>query len=57
MDLKAVELLSPGNMDHVVGQRPMAHGKPVLTCLEAMSIPGHVSSCPSDIYGLVSHTR
>lgn len=30
-------MLSPGDMGHVVGQRLIAHGMPVLTCLEGRS--------------------
>jgi 3-hydroxyisobutyrate dehydrogenase-like beta-hydroxyacid dehydrogenase len=37
MDLRTVGLLSPGDMGHVVGQRLIAHGMPVLTCLEGRS--------------------
>jgi 3-hydroxyisobutyrate dehydrogenase-like beta-hydroxyacid dehydrogenase len=37
MELKAVGLLSPGDMGHVVGQRLITHGMPVLTCLEGRS--------------------
>ena len=37
MELRAVGLLSPGDMGHVVGQRLIAHGMPVVTCLEGRS--------------------
>jgi 3-hydroxyisobutyrate dehydrogenase-like beta-hydroxyacid dehydrogenase len=37
MELRAVGLLSPGDMGHVVGQRLISHGMPVLTCLEGRS--------------------
>ena len=37
MELRAVGLLSPGDMGHVVGQWLIAHGMPVLTCLEGRS--------------------
>jgi 3-hydroxyisobutyrate dehydrogenase-like beta-hydroxyacid dehydrogenase len=37
MELKAVGLLSPGDMGHVVGQRLITHGMPVLTCLDGRS--------------------
>jgi len=37
MDLKAVGLLSPGDMGHIVGHRLINHGMPVLTCLEGRS--------------------
>jgi hypothetical protein len=37
MELRAVGLLSPGDMGHVVGQRLIAHGMPVLTCLDRRS--------------------
>jgi 3-hydroxyisobutyrate dehydrogenase-like beta-hydroxyacid dehydrogenase len=37
MELRAVGLLSPGDMGHVVGQVLIAHGMPVLTCLEGRS--------------------
>ncbi len=37
MEPKAVGLLSPGDMGHVVGQRLISHGMPVLTCLEGRS--------------------
>ena len=35
--MKAVGLLSPGDMGHVIGQRLIGHGMPVLTCLEGRS--------------------
>ena len=37
MGLKAVGLLSPGDMGHVIGERLIGHGMPVLTCLEGRS--------------------
>jgi len=37
MELRAVGLLSPGDMGHVIGQRLIGHGMPVLTCLEGRS--------------------
>jgi len=37
MDVKAVGLLSPGDMGHVVGQALLEHDMPVLTCLEGRS--------------------
>ena len=37
MGLKAVGLLSPGDMGHVIGQRLIGNGLPVLTCLEGRS--------------------
>ena len=37
MEINAVGLLSPGDMGHVVGQFLIAHGMPVLTCLEGRS--------------------
>jgi 3-hydroxyisobutyrate dehydrogenase-like beta-hydroxyacid dehydrogenase len=37
MKLRAVGLLSPGDMGHVVGQVLITHGMPVLTCLEGRS--------------------
>ena len=37
MVLKAVGLLSPGDMGHVIGERLIRHGMPVLTCLEGRS--------------------
>ena len=37
MELRAVGLLSPGDMGHVVGQRLISHGMPVMTCLKGRS--------------------
>ena len=37
MKLRAVGLLSPGDMGHVIRERLIAHGMPVLTCLEGRS--------------------
>jgi 3-hydroxyisobutyrate dehydrogenase-like beta-hydroxyacid dehydrogenase len=37
MKLRAVGLLSPGDMGHVIGERLIGHGMPVLTCLEGRS--------------------
>jgi 3-hydroxyisobutyrate dehydrogenase-like beta-hydroxyacid dehydrogenase len=37
MELRAIGLLSPGDMGHVVGQVLIDHGMPVLTCLEGRS--------------------
>jgi 3-hydroxyisobutyrate dehydrogenase-like beta-hydroxyacid dehydrogenase len=37
MELRAVGLLSPGDMGHVVGERLISHGMPVLTCLKGRS--------------------
>ncbi len=37
MELNAVGLLSPGDMGHVIGQRLIEHGMPMLTCLEGRS--------------------
>jgi 3-hydroxyisobutyrate dehydrogenase-like beta-hydroxyacid dehydrogenase len=37
MKVRAVGLLSPGDMGHVVGQVLLEHGMPVLTCLEGRS--------------------
>jgi len=37
MGLKAVGLLSPGDMGHVIGERLIGHGMPVITCLEGRS--------------------
>ena len=37
MKLTAVGLLSPGDMGHIVGQRLITNGMPVLTCLEGRS--------------------
>ena len=37
MELRTVGLLSPGDMGHVVGQRLISHGMPVMTCLEGRS--------------------
>jgi 3-hydroxyisobutyrate dehydrogenase-like beta-hydroxyacid dehydrogenase len=37
MTLRAVGLLSPGDMGHVVGRVLITHGMPVLTCLEGRS--------------------
>ena len=37
MKLKAVGLLSPGDMGHAIGQRLIGNGMPVLTCLEGRS--------------------
>jgi len=38
MELRAVGLLSPGDMGHVIGERLIGHGLPVLTCLEGRSV-------------------
>ena len=35
--MRAVGLLSPGDMGHVIRERLIAHGMPVLTCLEGRS--------------------
>jgi len=37
MGLKAVGLLSPGDMGHVIGERLIGHGMPVITCVEGRS--------------------
>jgi len=37
MELRAVGLLSPGDMGHVVGQRLIVHEMPVLSCLKGRS--------------------
>jgi 3-hydroxyisobutyrate dehydrogenase-like beta-hydroxyacid dehydrogenase len=37
MELRAVGLLSPGDMGHAVGKMLIANGMPVLTCLEGRS--------------------
>ena len=37
MALRAVGLLSPGDMGHVVGQVLVDNGMPVLTCLQGRS--------------------
>jgi 3-hydroxyisobutyrate dehydrogenase-like beta-hydroxyacid dehydrogenase len=41
MELRAVGLLSPGDMGHVVGQVLIAKGMPVYTCLEGRSQRTH----------------
>ena len=37
MNIKAVGLLSPGDMGHVVGEVLIKNGMPVLTCLKGRS--------------------
>jgi len=37
MTLQAIGLLSPGDMDHVVGQLLLKKGIPVFTCLKDRS--------------------